>query len=230
MDVNSNRARGRNSVHRAFLGSQIADVLRRDILLGRIKPGTRLAQQQLCEQFGTSRMPVRDGLRALSHEGLLTVDSGQHTVVAPLSKADLADSFLVEGMLTGLAARRASERASDAELDELDELHRKMIAAAKSRDQSAMAGLNWSLHRQINRLSGSRKLLAAIRAVSLDVPQDFLVQVPDWSIKSNREHYQILLAMREGRHDDVERLMLEHVVASGNGLIAYLESQGLKLE
>ena len=56
---------GRPVVDRAFLGRQIAQSLRRDILLGVLSSGTKLSQQQLCERFGTSRMPVRDGLRLL---------------------------------------------------------------------------------------------------------------------------------------------------------------------
>ena len=153
-------------VQRALLGNQIADAIRRDILLGVIKPGTRMAQQQLCETFGTSRMPVRDALRVLTHEGLLVTDAGQHTIVAPLSRADLSDSFVIEGMLAGLAAERASRAASDEDLASLDTLHQAMISAASAQDEAALAELNWSFHRSINRLSGSRKLLAAIKSAS----------------------------------------------------------------
>ena len=53
--------------------------LRRDILLGVLKPGTKISQQQLTELYGTSRMPVRDALRLLVHEGLMTVDDSRHT-------------------------------------------------------------------------------------------------------------------------------------------------------
>ncbi|ABH00833.1 possible transcriptional regulator, GntR family (plasmid) [Rhodococcus jostii RHA1] len=217
-------------VQRALLGNQIADELRRNILLGVIKPGTRLSQQQLCEEFGTSRMPVRDGLRALIHEGMLTTDATQHTVVAPLSRSDLLDTYLIEGTLTGIAAERASRNAQEADLLALTGLHEAMLDAAAQENYQKMAELNWTLHRNINRLAKSRKLLSAIKTTSLELPRDFLVEMPEWSVKSNCEHGQILDAMRAGEHDEVGRLMTEHIVDSGRGLVAYLESQGLELD
>ena len=217
-------------VQRSLLGTQIADSVRRDVLLGVIKPGTRLSQQQLCERFGTSRMPVRDALRLLSHEGLLVTDSAQHTIVAPLSKADLLDAYWIEGTLAGMAAERASMKATPGDLDRLEGLHEQMMKAAASSEFSDMARLNWSFHRSINRLSESRKLLSAIKAVSLDLPRDFLMELPEWSVKSNDDHAGILAAMREQRHADVRELATEHIVASGRGLIAELQARGLELD
>lgn len=219
-------------VERAPLGTQIADALRQDILFGRLKPGTKLAQRELCEQFGTSRMPVRDALRALLHEGLLTLDSGQHTLVAPLSRDDLLDSFIIEGTLTGLATTRATELTSDEDLDELDSLHRHMLAVTNGTPEGSaksMASLNWTFHRKINRASGSRKLLAALRVVSIDMPREFLERLPEYHARSNDEHARILAAMRKRDGERAGDLMAKHVISSGKALIAYLEAQGVSL-
>jgi DNA-binding GntR family transcriptional regulator len=216
-------------IRRKLLGNEVADALRRDILLGRLRPGVRLAQQRLCEQFGTSRMPVRDALRQLITEGLLLVDEGQHTVVAPLSRDDFVDAFQIEGILHGLAARRAASKMTPADWANLGTLHERMLRAAAEGDVVTMASTNWEFHRSINRLSGSRKLLAALRTVSLDIPRDFLLQLPDWVSKSNDDHAQVLTAMSERRLDDVELLMREHVIASGRGLMDHLEAEGLTL-
>jgi len=90
--------------------------------------------------------------------------------------------------------------------------------------------LNWQLHRRINRMAGSRKLLVGLRKVSLDLPRDYLEHVPQWSSRSNTEHAAILAAMRKRHHTDANRLMQEHVVSSGRGLVEFLESQGLDLD
>jgi DNA-binding GntR family transcriptional regulator len=217
-------------VQRASLGGQIADALRQDILFGRLKAGTRLSQRELCVQFGTSRMPVRDALRVLLHEGLLTLDSGQHTLVAPLSKSDLLDSFIIEGTLTGLAAQRATALCSSGDLDELDALNRQMVTLAKASDVASstlsMAKLNWSFHRKINRMANSRKLLAALRVVSIDMPRDFLERLPEHQPLAIEEHTQIIKAMRAKDGNRVGDLMTKHVISSGKALIDYLESQG----
>jgi len=212
------------------LGSQIADVLRRDVLLGRLVPGTKISQQELCERFGTSRMPVRDALRGLVQEGLMVVDSARHIIVAPLSKEDMIDAFAIEGALTGMATERASRKASEEDLDELDELDGLMVAAAAAGRQDQMVELNWQFHRKINRLSGSRKLLVAIRKVSLDLPRDFLAQLPEWNSKSNAQHRAILGAMRAGAHEAAGDLMRNHVVESGQGLVEHLIAFGVQFE
>lgn len=212
------------------LGNQIADTLRREVLLGVLAPGTQVSQQQLCQRFGTSRMPVRDALRELVHEGLMTLDSARHIVVAPLSKQDLLDAFTIEGVLTGMAAERASQRASKADLDSLDRLHQVMLEAAEHNRQGAMVEFNWSFHRTINHLSGSRKLIVALRKVSVDLPRDFLDQVPEWNVKSNADHARILAAMRAGKHKAAGKYMTEHVTESGRGLVEHLVANGVQFD
>ncbi|MBQ1041010.1 MULTISPECIES: GntR family transcriptional regulator [unclassified Micromonospora] len=222
-------ASARAVIQRDPLGTQIAAALRQDIFFGRLLPGTRLSQQELCEHFGTSRMPVRDALRELVYDGLLELDGGRHTVVAPLNKADLRDSFLIEGMLNGLAARRAMEFATEADYAVLEDLHRRMESYHENSERTNLADLNWQFHRHINKLSGSRKLMAAIRVVSLNVPRDYLLEVPQWRKRSNADHEGILAAMRAGDGERVEHMMTDHLVSSAEGLIEYLTSKGVRL-
>jgi DNA-binding GntR family transcriptional regulator len=217
-------------IARNLLSSQIADVLRRDIYLGVIAAGTHLSQQQLTERFGTSRMPIRDALRALTHEGLLVTDPGRHLIVAPFSRDDLLDAYLVEGTLVGLAAERASRKATKDDIGRLSELHDAIKTASEAGDFKAVSDLNWQLHRSINRLAGSPKLLAAIKTVSVDLPHGFMVEVTDWVEHSNDDHELVLKAMREHKHARVKSLMTDHVVSSGERLISYLQTQGVQLD
>lgn len=217
-------------VRRAQLGAQIAAVLRQDILFGRIATGSKLSQQELCERFGTSRMPVRDALRELVYSGLLTQDGGRHAIVAPLHRADVLDSFTIEGMLSGWAARKATELATPGDLHDLERLDDTMHASLKKGDVAPLPTLNWQFHRRINHLANSPKLLAAIRLVSLEVPRDYLVELPTWAERSNREHTEIVDAMRAGDGQRAETLMVSHFTASGEGLTDYLQRQGVQLD
>jgi DNA-binding GntR family transcriptional regulator len=175
-------------------------------------------------------MPVRDALRSLMHEGLLVVDSGQHTVVAPLSRSDILDAYLIEGTLAGLAAKRASENATADDLDRFQRLHERMLSAEASADHVAMAELNWELHRDINRTARSRKLIVALRIVSLELPRDFLEKLPDRARQSNSDHEVILGAMRSRRHESAGDLMRDHIMDAGRGMIEYLRSAGVALD
>jgi len=203
--------------------------LRKDVLIGALKPGTRMAQQQLCEQFGTSRMPVRDALKVLVAEGLLVTDVSQHVIVAPLSREDMLDAFEIEGELAGIAASRATVNASDADLDHLLSLHKAMLRATKANAQAEIVELNWALHRSINRLAESRKIIAALKIASLDLPRQFLGRLPGWDGRSNQEHEAIVAAMRDRNGALVHQLMHQHIVGFGEGMIRMLEAEGLEL-
>ncbi|OLT09029.1 hypothetical protein BJF78_06800 [Pseudonocardia sp. CNS-139] len=156
-------------------------------------------------------MPVRDALRSLVHEGLMFVDHARHIVVAPLSREDLIDAFSIEAALTGMAVERASQRATAKDIAELEDLDAQMIEAARSGRQDLMVSLNWQFHRRLNQMSGSRKLLVAIQRNSVDLPRDFLAQLPEWNEKSNAQHRAIIDALSSGDHKAAGRLMNEHV-------------------
>jgi DNA-binding GntR family transcriptional regulator len=214
---------------RVPLGNQIADVIRRDILYGRLQSGTRVGQQLLCERFNISRMPVRDALRQLTTQGFLVDDGHGHSVVAPLGRSDLRDIYLIEGMLHGLALRRVTERHDDDEINELQGYHEQMLQATAAADHVKMSKINWQFHRRINQLSRSPKLLAVIRTHSLSIPNDQVNELPSRSERVNLEHAEIMSAVRRGEGAVAESLMRQHVVNAGDDLLRYLEAQRAQL-
>jgi DNA-binding GntR family transcriptional regulator len=215
-------------LERTTLGSQIADFLRREIIFGRLKAGERLGQRELCEQFGTSRMPVRDALRQLMYEGFVAADGGRHLVVLRMRREDIRDTYEIEGMLHGLASRRVATGGTPGDHAELRDFHEQMTA---QQDQVAvMADLNWRFHRRINQLAASQKLTAALRALALQIPRDYLVQFPKWAARANDEHAEIMDAIQRRRGPRAESLMREHVLAAGTDLITFLESSGVDLD
>ncbi|MBV9795354.1 MAG: GntR family transcriptional regulator [Actinobacteria bacterium] len=210
---------------RVPLGNQIADVIRRDILYGRLPAGTHVGQQLLCERFNTSRMPVRDALRQLTTQGFLVDDGHGHSLVAPLTRSDLRDIYLIEGMLHGLALRRITERHAEDEISELAGYHDEMLRATEAGDSTRMSKINWQFHRRINQLSRSPKLLAVIRTHSLSIPNDQVDQMPNRSERVNREHAEIMAAVRRREGAAAESLMRQHVVNAGEDLLRFLEAQ-----
>lgn len=218
---------GSDLVERVTLGRRVAEVIRADILFGRLQPGSRLAQQQLCERFGVSRMPVRDALRQLIYEGYLMRDSGRHCYVAHLRRQDIIDTFAVEGMLHGFAARRVAETASKEKLDELENQHEAMVAC--EHDLHQFATKNWAFHRNINSLADSRKLVAAIKTLAMALPRDFVTEFPEWVPTANAEHAAIVAAFQARDGSTVEDLMREHVGQTGVKIADYLERKGVSL-
>ena len=214
----------RQRVEKSSLGSQIAEQLRNDIIFGRLPAGAAVSQQQLCEDYGTSRMPVRDAIRQLQYEGLIVNTDGGHHVVAEQTPQDLEDAYRVEAMVHGLAARRATTLATDEEIGRLEELHESMVQAVGDQDFEAVVEMNWLFHRQINHMARSAKLMAIIRSVSLSIPRGYLLELPGWATRANLEHEQIIRALQLRDEDRVVDLIVSHIEEAGKNLIRYLDS------
>ena len=214
-----------SQLNRASLGKQIAEAIRSDILFGHLPPEAPLTQQELCERFGTSRMPVRDALRELTHTGLVDVDDAGHTKVAPVKRSDLEDTYLVQGMLHGLATRMATEKASDEQISELREMHSAMVEAEQSDDSETMAQINHQFHRRINHLADSPRLLAVLRTLSALIPHHYAPEMPKWMRRANAEHAELLLAMEAREAEKAAEIMESHVTDAVGDLIAYLEQK-----
>ena len=98
---------------RTPLGLQISQEVRRQILFGHLNPlATPLTQQDLCDRFGTSRMPVRDAINMLVMDGLATRPNNRDAVVADITLEDILDAFEVNAHLHALAAVRAITRGT----------------------------------------------------------------------------------------------------------------------
>jgi DNA-binding transcriptional MocR family regulator len=93
-------------------GAKIVRQLRLEILFGHLQPGQILSQEDLCLRFETSRMPVRDALLQLAHEGFLERLSGHRLRVVKLERIDFLDMIWIEATVHALAVKRATERHS----------------------------------------------------------------------------------------------------------------------
>jgi DNA-binding GntR family transcriptional regulator len=111
---------------------QVVSILRTALADGRFAPGDRLVEQQLCEMLDTSRTSLREALRHLEVEGLVTVVAGKGATVATISRQDIVDLYQVRANLEGLAARLFAEVAPTETVDELERAVDAFAEAAKT--------------------------------------------------------------------------------------------------
>lgn len=104
------------------LRETVRDTIRVRIFEGYYPPGTRLVERDLAAEFHVSRLPVREALRMLRQEGIISDRSGRGAEVSALSTKDVADLFDVRNSLEVLACRLAATRASEADLQKLHNL------------------------------------------------------------------------------------------------------------
>lgn len=99
--------------------SKVVETLRHAITGGRFAPGQRLVEKDLCDLLGVSRPSVREALRELESEGLITTVPNRGPLVTKLSARDAAGIYEARGVLEALAAKLFAERASDGEVAQL---------------------------------------------------------------------------------------------------------------
>lgn len=104
---------------RIRLVDEVAEVLRERIYAGAYEPGAALRQEQLAADLQISRTPLREALRVLEREGLLTSEPGRGVRVVSVNPSTLLDAYAVREVLDGLAARLAAERAIDEDIAQL---------------------------------------------------------------------------------------------------------------
>jgi DNA-binding GntR family transcriptional regulator len=157
---------------------QVTAEIRRSILAGVLRPGQELSLRELAGQLGVSTIPVREALRRLEGQGLLTANSGRPSRVAPLDSADLHGIYRLRLVLEPEIASRSCLLIGDAELDRLDavaasfgdehlgvdeiyqahhDLHLRLLApAATAWDIRTLEGLWHAAERYIRLAFGAR--------------------------------------------------------------------------
>ena len=157
-----------NEIDEAFL--PLRDVvfkkLRAEILLGELSPGERLMELHLAQRLGVSRTPVREAIRKLELEGLVTMLPRRGAQVAQISEKDLKDVLQVRTSLEQLAVRLACERMDEETLKELEKACESFAAATASKDMTAITKADVALHDVIIRSTGNRKLEQMISNLS----------------------------------------------------------------
>ena len=170
------------------LYEMVAERLRGLILSHTLSPGAWIDEQRLCADFGISRTPLREALKVLAAEGLITMKLRRGAYVTEMSERDVTEVYHLLALLESDAAAEVARRATDAELDELGRLHDALEASAGDRER--FFALNERFHLRLLEMAGNRwrmQIVADLRKV----------------MKLNRHHS----LFREGR---VEESLAEH--------------------
>src|SRR6478736_9714773 len=112
------------------LYEEVAELLRQRIFRRELEPGSWIDELKLAEEYGISRTPLREALKVLAAEGLVTMKVRRGAYVTEVSEKDLADVYHLLSLLESDAAGVVAGHATEAELAELDALHAELEAAA----------------------------------------------------------------------------------------------------
>jgi len=203
------------AINHPTLAVVVADSLRKLITAEKLAPGSRLNERQLCDSLKVSRTPLREAYRILAAEGLVEVTPKHGARVVELSQDEVANIFDVLAVTEGLAGRLATEKASQAQLDQVAELHRQMMEAYAGRDMANYAIAAKATHDEINEAAGNptlREIYLRLNAQVQKLRYQANLEQGNWarSIEAHEAFVAALLA-RDGA--EVERILREHVLA-----------------
>ncbi len=148
------------------LYEEVAELLRQRIFSRELEPGSWIDELKLAEEYGISRTPLREALKVLAAEGLVTMKVRRGAYVTEVSEKDLADVYHLLALLESDAAGVVAERATDSELAELRALHAELEAALGQRDR--FFAINERFHMRLLELANNRwreQMVADLRKV-----------------------------------------------------------------
>lgn len=148
------------------LYEEVAELLRQRIFEGSLEPGSWIDELKIAEEYGISRTPLREALKVLATEGLITMKLRRGAYVTEVSNEDVRNVFHLMALLESDAASIVASQATDAELAELQKLHNQLEKACK--DRAKFFAINETFHLKLLAIAKNRwrdQMVADLRKV-----------------------------------------------------------------
>jgi DNA-binding GntR family transcriptional regulator len=201
-------------IPRLALHEQVAARLRTMLVEGRVPPGGKLNERELCELLRVSRTPLREAIKLLAAEGLVDLLPNRGAVAVKLGETDILHAFEMLANLEGMSGELAAERITDAELAELRALHYEMLACYSRGDLSGYYRLNALIHTAINNAAKNPLLAKTYREINARV-QSLRFRTNQDGAKWQRavhEHEMMLDALVARDAARLKALLVEHLL------------------
>lgn len=212
---------------------QLVESLRRAILEFRFKPGDRLVERELCELTGVSRTSLREGLRQLETEGLISIVPNKGPVVATVGADEAAQIYELRALLEGFMGRRFAERATEKQISALKKalatFAKAVKAGANRRDLVAAKGKFYDL---LIEGSGNSALESALRNLHgrVTLLRATSMAQPGRIQKSLQELEEIMRAIEQRDANAADKACRAHVENASRTAISVLETENWAAE
>jgi DNA-binding GntR family transcriptional regulator len=197
------------------LHGEVLSRLRDSIVEGRLPPGARVAERELCAEFGISRTPLREALKVLAAEGLVELLPNRGARVRQFTQNDVREFFELLAGLESAAGRLACSRVEDAEIAAIERLHYEMYGHYMRRELPGYFLCNQAIHMAIvdaARNEALRRTYAALTARMRQHRYSANAIARDRWAEAMREHELILDALRRRDADGMATVLFDHLM------------------
>ena len=200
------------------LYEEVAELLRQRIFNRELEPGSWIDELKIAEEYGISRTPLREALKVLAAEGIVTMKVRRGAYVTEVSQQDLADVYHLLSLLESDAAGVVAARATPAQIAELRALHAELEAAAAPGkvDREHFFTLNERFHMQLLAIANNRwrdQMVADLRKVMKLNRHNSLLKAG--RIDESLEEHRAIMAALEARDADLAAARMRAHFSSG---------------
>jgi DNA-binding GntR family transcriptional regulator len=199
--------------------------LRKAILTGKIKPGERLTEVKLGKILGTSRTPIREAIRLLEQENLVTIIPGSGARVSRMTVSDLQDVMEVRSALEQLSAGLACERITEEEKAELYEAYNAFVRSTQSEDSIMIADADVRFHNLILKAAKNQKLGKILDGLADNIYRyryEFIREDGHYE-DLIREHKELYEAVISGNREVAEKSARSHIARQWSYIREHLQ-------
>jgi DNA-binding GntR family transcriptional regulator len=208
-------------LEKSSLREQALSALRRAITTGQLKPGTHLVETELSEALQISRGTLREAMRQLQQEGLISAGARGRLSVRHLDSKEIRDIFNVRAALESLAARELASRTDRSEAaatlrDAVDDMDRWAASNLEDRIEADL-----KFHRTMCQLTGNETLLHQWTSLEGSIRMSIMFAGVDRAIKNMdaKRHLEIVDAIESGDSNNAAAAVLDHMAGAAETLV-----------
>jgi DNA-binding GntR family transcriptional regulator len=214
-------------VARQTVAAATLQAIRDNILSGDYREGEQLRQDALAAQLGVSRIPVREALRQLEAEGLVTFHPHRGAVVSSFSIGEIEELFELRAQIETDLLRRAIPHLTDEALEAAEVLLDAFEAAFARNDVAAWGHLNWRFHATLYAPAERPLTIGIVENLHYHADRYARMQLvlTRGEAKADAEHRALLAAARERHVELACQLLNDHILGAGRTLATFLRDQ-----
>lgn len=202
------------------LYQEVAERLRQRIYAHELPPGGWVDEQAIADQYGISRTPLREALKVLASEGLVTLKPRRGCYVTEISEQDLDEIFPLMAILEGRCAAETARKATATDLARLEAIHQELETHAAAGRIEGFFDANQRFHAELQAIANNRWLTHVIHDLRkvLKLTRMHSLTIEGRLQQSLIEHRQILSALKARDAVVAEKAMHDHLLAGRQAL------------
>jgi DNA-binding GntR family transcriptional regulator len=214
-------------LRRQTVASMTLDAIRDGILHGSYAEGEPLRQDALADELGVSRIPIREALRQLETEGLVTFNPHRGAIVSSLSLDEIEEVFDLRAAIEPDLLRRAMPHLTTYQLDQADAVLDRYAVALRTGDVSKWGELNWQFHASLYAPAERPITMSIVHRLHQQSDRYLRMQLAltHGETRANEEHRAIAAAARAHDTKRACGLVRDHIAGAGRSLLAFLRQR-----